>query len=101
MIELNDGNAVPVASFLHYLLNKEVTELPIAQRHVSVWDHPEPVSVDFFLRAFSDNMDTAQATVEVVEQFFGEYLEPCAVQSRVTGRMVKGIRIIPRARIEQ
>ena len=94
MIELNDGTAVPVACLLHFMARHQLTAMPIAQRHVAIWDHPEQESLDFFFRLFSDNMDTAQATEVVVDQLYGSgYFEPCEVQSQVTGRNVRGIRI--------
>ena len=94
MIELNDGNTVPIASILHAMARQNVTAMPISQQHVGVFDHTELDSLDFLLRSFGDNMDTAQATELVVDQLYTSgYFEPCRVQSRVSGRVVNGIQI--------
>lgn len=94
MIQLNDGTTVAIASILIFMLRHGVTEMPISQQHVDIFDHTEHVSLDFVLRTHAVNMATAQATYEVLEQLFGsEYFEHAQVRSQETGRMVKGIRI--------
>lgn len=94
MIELDDGTAIPIADLLIFMMRNGVTEMPIAQQHVAIWDHTEQLSLDFFMRLYSDNMDTAQATYSAIEHVLGsDYFEPAQVTSPETGRMVKGIRI--------
>jgi hypothetical protein len=95
MIQLNDGTTVAIASILIFMLRNGVTEMPISQQHVDIFDHTEYVSLDFVLRTHAVNMATAQATALVIEQLITSgYFEPAQVRSPETGRMVKGIRAV-------
>jgi hypothetical protein len=95
MIELNDGTIIDMVEVLRFMALKRISSIAISQQHTNIWDHTNNDSLDFMLRCFSENMDTAQATQGVVEQFITSgFFEPATVTSTVTGRPVKGLQLI-------
>jgi len=95
MIQLNDGTQVPVAIVLRYMALSGVTSIATSQQHVGLFDHTNLNSLDCILRFHAENMDTAQATESVTDQLLASgYFHPTMMRSPVSGRMVRGLKIV-------